>query len=697
MKAKKEAGKARPDAMEEILGHLNPQQRKAATHGDGPLLILAGAGTGKTNTLVHRVAWLVWHGVPPGRILLLTFTRRAAAEMLRRAESLLAHLRQGAKKFAGLTSQVWGGTFHAVATRLLRQYGKAIGLPPDFVIHDRSDSEDFLQVIRTELGLNKTDRRFPQKGTCMEIYSRCVNARTPLADVLGTVFPWCAMWEKELARLFDAYIQRKQQAGILDYDDLLLYWHALLEDPQAGPVLREMFDYILVDEYQDTNRLQAEILYMLSPDGRGLTVVGDDAQAIYSFRAADVHNIFEFPEHYPNTTIITLEQNYRSTQPILDATNQVIALAKKRYVKNLWTERTEGPQPELVLCQDEQEQADEVIQRILERRESGLLLRQQAVLFRASHHSMLLETELNRRNIPYHKYGGLKFSETAHVKDLLAILRLAENPRDTVAGMRILVLLPGIGPKTAKHLMEMLQSAGGQLDVWRQWKVPAAATGIWTKWLALLEQLIRSPKDVSAQIHAARTFYQPLLEEKYDNTYARSRDLEQLELIAGRYPDRRSFLAEMALDPPSSTQDLAGPPILDEDFLILSTMHSAKGLEWEAIYIIHASDGNIPSDMTTGSPELIDEELRLFYVALTRARKYLAVFCPLFHYYGPFGKTDQYGMAQLTRFLPRSVQRYFQVQSGGQAVSAPPHFAKPLSPAESVSEKVRQNLSRLWK
>ncbi|MCS7306020.1 MAG: ATP-dependent helicase [Thermoguttaceae bacterium] len=688
--------KAKKEVVEEILGQLNPQQRQAATHGDGPLLILAGAGTGKTNTLVHRVAWLVLQGVSPGRILLLTFTRRAAAEMLRRADALLAQIRRGNKKSGALTSQVWGGTFHAVATRLLRQYGKAIGLPADFVIHDRSDSEDFLQVIRTELKLAKTDRRFPQKGTCMEIYSRCVNARMPLVDVLATVFPWCAMWEKELARLFDTYIERKQQAGILDYDDLLLYWHALLEDAQAGPVLRNMFDYILVDEYQDTNRLQAEILYMLSPDGRGLTVVGDDAQAIYSFRAAEVRNIFEFPEHYPNATIITLEQNYRSTQPILEATNQVIALAQRRYVKNLWTERTEGPRPELVLCQDEQQQADEVIQRILERRESGLLLRQQAVLFRASHHSMLLETELNRRNIPYHKYGGLKFSETAHVKDLLAILRLAENPRDTVAGMRVLVLLPGIGPKTAKQLMELLQSAGGQWEAWRSWKPPAAAAGLWDKWLQLLEQLTASPKDASAQIHAARTFYQPLLEEKYDNPYARSRDLEQLELIASRYPDRRSFLAEMALDPPSSTQDLAGPPILDEDFLVLSTMHSAKGLEWEAVYVINATDGNIPSDMTTGSPELIDEELRLFYVALTRARRHLAVFCPLFHYYGPFGKTDEYGMSQLTRFLPRSVQRYFHVQSGGRAEPSTSEFGLALRPGESVSAKVRQNLSRLW-
>lgn len=688
--------KVKQETVEDFLASLNPQQRKAATHGEGPLLILAGAGTGKTNTLVHRVAWLVMQGVQPGRILLLTFTRRAAAEMLHRAEVLLTRLRRGKQQSGGLTGRVWGGTFHAVATRLLRQYGKSIGLPADFVIHDRTDSEDFLQVIRSELGLSKTDRRFPQKRTCMEIYSRCVNARAPLSEVLPTVFPWCAMWEKELSQLFDTYVQRKQQAGILDYDDLLLYWLSLLEDVQARPILQSMFDYILVDEYQDTNRLQAEILYLLSPEGRGLTVVGDDAQSIYSFRAADVHNILEFPQHYPNTTITPLEQNYRSTQPILEATNHVIALAKQRYPKNLWTTRTEGSLPELVLCRDEVEQAEEVIQRILDRRESGLLLRQQAVLFRASHHSMLLETELTRRNIPYQKYGGLKFSETAHVKDLLAILRLVENPRDVVAGMRVLVLLPGIGPKKARQLMHMVESAGGQRDPWRNWKPPVATATIWPQWLDLLDQLSQSSGGVGPQIHLARTFYQPLLEEKYDNAYARSRDLEQLEVIAARYPDRQTFLAELALDPPSSTQDLAGPPILDEDFLILSTIHSAKGLEWEAVYVIHATDGNIPSDMTTGSPELIEEELRLFYVALTRARRGLAVFCPLFYYYGPYGQSNQYGMAQLSRFLPNSVHHCFHVQSGDTSgVKKSSH--QQITSTGSVTQKVRQKLSHLWK
>ncbi len=413
-------------AIDELLADLNPQQREAATHGDRPLLIVAGAGTGKTATLVHRVAWLIAQGVDPGRVLLLTFTRRAAADMLRRAESLLRRLgRPGA-------TRVWGGTYHAIANRLLRRYGKAVGLPPAFSVHDRTDSEDLLNVVRTDLNLAKTDKRFPKKGTCMAIYSRCVNAREKLDDVLRRHFPWCKDWHDELKQLFDGYVDRKEAGGVLDYDDLLLYWHALLAPP--GDAVRRLFDCVLVDEYQDTNTLQAEILYRLSPEGKGLTVVGDDAQSIYAFRAATVRNILDFPKHYASAPIVTLEQNYRSTQPILAATNQVIGLARERYAKNLWSERAAGERPRLVNCEDESDQAQYVIRHILEHREEGIDLRRQAVLFRASHHSMLLEADLARANIPFHKFGGLRFVETAHVKDLLAFLRLAENPRDVVAG-----------------------------------------------------------------------------------------------------------------------------------------------------------------------------------------------------------------------------------------------------------------------
>ena len=553
-----------PATIDDLLAGLNPRQREAATHGDSPLLIVAGAGTGKTATLVHRVAWLIAGGVDPGRILLLTFTRRAAAEMLRRAEHLLRRLgRPG-------TTRVWGGTYHAIATRLLHRYGKAIGLPPAFTVHDRSDSEDLMNVVRTDLNLAKTDKRFPKKGTCMAIYSRCVNAREKLDDVLQHHFLWCKDWHDELKLLFDGYVDRKEAAGVLDYDDLLLFWHALLEDEKAGDAIRRSFDCILVDEYQDTNTLQAEILYGLSPEGKGLTVVGDDAQSIYAFRAATVRNILDFPKHYKNTTIVTLEQNYRSTQPILEATNGVIGLAKERYAKNLWSDRADGERPWLVNCEDDTDQAEYVIRKILEHREAGVDLRRQAVLFRASHHSILLEAELARANIPFHKYGGLKFVEAAHVKDLMAFLRLAENPRDMVSGSRLLPLLPGIGPGKARQLMDTLLAAGGSFDIWVQWRPPAGAAKIWPKFVKLLTDLTDTRDDLPTQIGRVRKFYAPLLEAKYDHVEPRLRDLEQLELIASRYRSRSRMLLELTLDPPSSTQDLAGPPTLDDDYLVLA-------------------------------------------------------------------------------------------------------------------------------
>ena len=645
-------------AIDELLANLNPQQRTAATHGDQPLLIVAGAGTGKTATLVHRVAWLIAQGVDPGRILLLTFTRRAAADMLRRSENLLRQL-----GCLG-TTRVWGGTYHAIASRLLHRYGKTVGLPPTFSVHDRTDSEDLLNVVRTELNLAKTDKRFPKKGTCMAIYSRCVNAREKLDHVLKHHFPWCKEWHDELKQLFDGYVDRKEAGGVLDYDDLLLYWHALLsqsekgDSPPSAEAVRRLFDCILVDEYQDTNTLQAQILYGLSPEGKGLTVVGDDAQSIYAFRAATVRNILDFPKHYPNATIVTLEQNYRSTQPILAATNQVIGLARERYAKNLWSQREAGEQPRLVNCEDESDQAEYVIRHILEHREAGVDLRRQAVLFRASHHSMLLETELARASIPFHKFGGLRFVETAHIKDLLAFLRLAENPRDVVSGGRLLPLLPGIGPGKARQLMETLLQCDGNFQVWADWKPPAGAAKLWPKFIALLQGLADTHDDLPAQLHRVRNFYAPLLEAKYDHVEPRLRDLEQLEVIASRYRSRQRMLLEMTLDPPNSTQDLAGAAILDDDYLVLSTIHSAKGLEWDAVYVIHAADGNIPSDMSTKNADEIEEERRLFYVALTRAKNWLYVCYPL-RYYWP-GRSDRHTFAQRTRFLPDTVLPCFQ-------------------------------------
>jgi len=688
-----------------ILADLNLPQRQAVEHGSSPLLIVAGAGTGKTKTLVHRVARLISSGVDPSRILLMTFTRRAAGEMLRRVEHLLRQVVSGADgdalgtnrastasdpRFRSLAQKIWGGTFHAVSTRLLRAYGQLIGLDPTFTIHDRGDSEDFLDVLRAELNLGSSETRFPRKGTCLAIYSHVVNSQLPLSEVLQRQFPWCLDHEEALKKLFQTYVDRKDQCSVLDYDDLLSFFHGLLADPEAGPKVRSKFECVLVDEYQDTNPVQAAILRNLSPDGTGLTVVGDDAQSIYSFRAATVRNILDFPEQFPGTTIVKLEQNYRSTQPLLMATNQVIALAAERFQKNLWSEREAGTMPDLVQCLDEDEQTEFVVERILEHREAGIDLRRQAVLYRTAHHSILLEAELARRRIPFVKYGGLRFVETAHVKDLLSILRFAENPRDIIAGQRSLTLLPGIGAKTAQRLMTDWAEAQWNTVVLREAKVPAECQQRWLGFVSLLTQLrLDTSLDVAAQVHATRTYYEPLLADRYDNSDARIRDLEQLELASSRFIDRADLLAQITLDPPSSTQDLAADPSLDDDYLILSTIHSAKGLEWDSVYVLHAADGNIPSDMATRSPDEVEEERRLFYVALTRAKNRLYVCHPLKYFQVQRGpRADRHGLAQLTRFLPKRIQQYFHRRTAAAPMDA--------AEAEAKRQSVRRGSQSLW-
>ncbi len=710
-----------PIPIQTVLAELNEQQRLAVEHGNDPLLIVAGAGTGKTATLAHRVAYRIATGTDPSRVLLLTFTRRAAAEMLRRVEGILRRLEAESRGQSVGAGKVWGGTFHATATRLLRLHGRSIGLDPAFTILDRGDAEDLMGVLRTDLGLAKSDRRFPLKGTCMDIYSRCVNARETVEEAVEVHFPWCKDEVEGLRELFAAFVDRKGEQAVLDYDDLLLFWHGLLTDPRAARSIRSRFDCVLVDEYQDTNVLQAEILQMLCPAGKSLTAVGDDAQAIYSFRAATVRNILDFPSHFPGTTIVTLEQNYRSVQPILDATNEVIAEAAERHAKNLWSRRPDGARPQLVACEDEDEQSEYIIRRVLEHRETGIALRRQAVLFRASHHSLALELELARRNIPFHKYGGLRFVETAHVKDLLAFLRLAENPRDLMAGTRVLMLLPGVGPKKARALMDSLAAASpaeprssaprgvaattgpSGFAAWAGRPAPSPAAA--SAWEGLVELMTsiggREPGDLASQIKRIRLFYAPLLERLYDNARARLMDLEQLEGLAARSPDRARFLVEIALDPPSYTEDLAGPPLLDEDFLILSTMHSAKGLEWDSVFVIHAADGNIPSDMATGRLEEIEEERRLFYVALTRAKDWLYVCYPLRYYSYPRTFSDVHGYAQLTRFLPQTVRRLFDESQAG--IHAAPDETSGVPPSSTsgieqavTTEDIRRRLKGLF-
>ena len=641
------------------MADLNAAQREAVLHGqDGdtrPLLIVAGAGSGKTNTLAHRVAQLVRLGADPSRILLLTFTRRAAQEMERRAETALARASGGTLgTLAAPRCQLpWAGTFHAVGARLLRDIAPRIGLNDSFTIHDRGDAEDLMGLVRHDLGLDGAETRFPKKGTCLAIYSRAVNGQDALDQVLKQWFPWCAQWEVELRRLFAAYVEAKEEQNALDYDDLLLFWAEAMADPGLAQELGQRFDHVLVDEYQDTNRLQARILLAMKPDGQGVTAVGDDAQSIYAFRGATVRNILDFPHQFSQPArIVTLERNYRSTQGILDASNAVIAHAKERHTKRLWTEIPTQRPPELVLVPDEASQARFIAEEILAQREAGIALMQQAVLFRASSHSAPVELELTRRQIPFVKYGGLKFLEAAHVKDLLAILRLAENPKSRVAGLRVLQLIPGVGPTTANRAMDVLGTAAEPNDVVGQIQVPAQAGDGWMRFSALF-QALRSARTVwPHDVELALNWYGPHLERIHDHAPMRRADLEQLQQMARGHASRERFLTELTLDPPAATSDQSGPPLLDEDYVILSTIHSAKGQEWSSVQVINAVDGCIPSDMATGRSEEIDEERRLLYVAMTRAKHHLQVIVPQrFYVTQQRAAGDRHLYAGRTRFI----------------------------------------------
>ncbi|MDB5541551.1 MAG: pcrA, partial [Devosia sp.] len=542
-----------PSPSPHYLDKLNPEQRLAVEHRGGPLLVIAGAGSGKTNTLAHRVAHLIVNGADPRRILLMTFSRRASAEMQRRVERLVAQV-MGAKSGIVTDALSWAGTFHGIGARLLREHAEQIGLTPGFSIHDREDSADLVNIIRHEMGFSEAKKRFPTKGTCLAIYSRVVNAQDDIDVVLKQAFPWVAMWGKELRDLFGAYVEAKQRQQVLDYDDLLLYWAAMMREPVIADDLAERFDHVLVDEYQDTNRLQASILLALKPAGDGLTVVGDDAQSIYSFRAATVRNILDFPAAFtPAAAIVTLDRNYRSTQPILEAANALISESSERFTKNLWTERLASEKPRLVTVKDEPSQARYVVESVLACREGGTALKQQAVLFRTSSHSAELEIELTRRNIPFVKYGGLKFLDSAHVKDMLSLLRFVDNPRDRVAGFRVLQLLPGVGPGAAgKVLDRMLESADPLVELLNSPPPPRGSEG-WPALLEVVEHLGKGGGGWPAELLRARMWYEPLMEAVYEDAEMRKEDLYQLEQIAAGYPSRERFITELTLDPPDAT------------------------------------------------------------------------------------------------------------------------------------------------
>jgi len=701
-----------PSDIAAWLAKLNDAQREAVEHGTanpaqpaGALLVIAGAGSGKTNTLAHRVANLVVNGADPQRILLLTFSRRAALEMTRRVTRIAGEaLGVRASLAQGLT---WSGTFHSVGARLLREYADLIGLSPSFTINDREDSADLMNLVRHELGFSAKDRRFPSKSTCFSIYSRVVNTGATLADALGSSFPWCREWEADLRVLFAAYVDAKQKQGVLDYDDLLLYWSHMTAEPSLAAELSSRFDHVLVDEYQDTNRLQASILLALKPDGRGLTVVGDDAQSIYSFRGATVRNILDFPAHFdPPARQVTLERNYRSTQPILAASNAVIGLASERYTKNLWTDKASAQPPRLVTVADDAAQARYVVEQVLAAREAGVKLKAQAVLFRAAHHSAALEIELTRRNIPFVKFGGLKFLDSVHVKDVLGVLRWAENPRDRVAGFRVVQLLPGVGPATAARVLDAVGErvgaasaarAGGAALALAGFAPPARTHEDWQPFVALMSGLCGGASQWPAEFEQIRRWYEPHLERNHEDALVRHADLVQMESIAGTYASRERFLTELTLDPPDATSGESGVPLLDEDYLILSTIHSAKGQEWRNVFVLNGVDGCIPSDLGTGSDEEIDEERRLLYVAMTRAKEDLHLIVPQrFYVHNQTQLGDRHVWASRTRFIPAHLLPLFDVHAWPPA----PQPAVPTEAGRAAAAKAKveiaAKLRKMW-
>jgi len=672
---------------------LNARQREAAMFGDGPLRIMAGPGTGKTTTLTARVQVLLERGVTPERILLLTFTRRSAREIVNRVRAI-----RGAEQ----ARRVLGGTFHSVAHRTLRRHHAALGLPDGFGVLDHGDAADLMDLVRGEMGISSRERRLPKKATLAALYSRVVNTGTPLVEIMREDTPWCTDSAEEVASIFSGFMTRKHALGLLDFDDLLLYWRAAVQDVGLGEQLGAAYDHILVDEFQDVNLLQLDVLVGLRRLDPRLTLVGDDAQAIYGFRGASPRFLLDADRYFEGLTTITLEVNYRSSAPILEVANAIAADAPEGFCSVLQeaTPVVGASAPLLVHCADERHQSEVVTDRVLELYEQGVQLQKQAVLFRAAHHSTDLELELSRRRIPFVKYGGLRYLEAAHVKDLLAAFRLADNPRDEMAWFRLLQLIPGVGPSKARRAIDALRDAHGSL--------PISHVQTHERWTGVLEILpsdsrelsvaliesLRSTELETVALHAERIrrAIAPLITASYDDAAPRLEDLAALVQACAEATQLSDVAADQTLEPPASTGDLAGPPMVDEDWLVLSTVHSAKGLEFDAVHVIHAADGNFPSDMAVGTPEGVEEERRLFYVSLTRARRDLSIYVPLRYHHHRV--RDDHSWAQPSRFLSGSVR------SKLDEVNAPGRSEQDLAPSSNTvidgSSVVAGRLSELW-
>ncbi len=617
---------------------LNPAQLAAVTHVNGPLLVVAGAGSGKTRTLVYRVAKLVEDGVPPTAILLLSFTRKASHEMIKRAAELLDNRCQ----------KVSGGTFHSFANRVLRHHAGRLGFSQGFSILDRSDSEDLIGLIRKEL--TPDNQKLPRKATLANIFSRSINKNLPLEDVVYDDYPHFEHQLDDLQKIWKLYGQRKREHYFCDYDDLLVYLHQLLaSEDNLREQLSAQFQHILVDEYQDTNPIQAEIVTLMANPDKNVMVVGDDAQSIYAFRGASFKNIITFPERFPGTRIIKLEENYRSLQPILDMTNAMIEEAAEKYTKRLFTQRGGGRVPVLVATPNENAQSRYIVAEINRLLSQGVALQDMAVLFRASFHAFDLELELTRAGIPFVKFGGFRFTESAHIKDVLAHLKICCVPKDRLSWYRVLLLVSGIGPKTAQNIydavMNQNKGASGLLDAPLTAKNAQALAPLKT----LIANLSTAQWSLDQMGEQIITHYLPTLKERYDDHPRRLRDLQQLTAIMERYDTPEDFLADMALEPPNTAVEghMASEQLDGGHRLNLSTVHSAKGLEWHSVFVIWALDGRFPSHHAMDRPDALEEERRLMYVAATRARENLFITYPC----NVYDRTTQTVLYHPSRFL----------------------------------------------
>lgn len=673
------------------LDHLNDEQRRAATFDGDQLRILAGAGTGKTTALTARIAWLAESGIPAERIMALTFTRRAAREMVHRTELLLSTSARAAG--SRRRSRVLGGTFHSIAHQTLRRHAPALGLPDGFSMLDSGDAADVIDLVRDEHGVG-TNRRFPKKATLLDLYSRSVNTQRSLSTVIDEVAPWSVDQVDAIASICRGYVNRKRSLGLVDFDDLLLFWRAAAADDRLGSQLAGEIDHVCVDEYQDVNALQVDLLRALRHTDPRLTVVGDDSQAVYGFRGASPRHLLDIESVFPSITTILLERNYRSVQPILDVANAISDDAPEGFMARLRATATGGERPRFVRCSDEDGQVDAVCDQVLEHREEGIALRDQAVLVRAAHHSDLLELELTRRRIPYVKYGGLRFLEAAHVKDLICMFRLADNPRDELSWFRLLQLVDGVGPVKARRAIVALgvDQPGTDAEVLMRWPIaleqlPFASRRAADAFIVALPRV--DGEAVGAHAERLRDALAPLIVAAYDNADARLADLAALAGAAGNAARLSDVAADLTLEPPSSTSDLAGKPAIDEDWLVISTVHSAKGLEWDVVHVLNAADGNFPSDMALTSNEGLEEERRLFYVAMTRPRRHLHVYLPQRFHYRPRGRDDVHNMSQPSRFLSDRVAACFD------AVSSSRYDARPGATID-VGIRVELELDALW-